>query len=197
MQLCIAAGAHKRVDSCVFYLPRYICCTCRIFLVDVPGAQQSAVAMGEPGIQLMDRDEYSLQVSRWAIAPSWLQPCMCTHCACCQRCAGTYHLQACLAQPPNACRSTFRSAGDNPARRLLWQRGCCSLQPKKECRPHPHPSLPSQVLDRLFNGFGGRLFNQIRSREGLAYSVSGGWTATPIDHPGAERADAVLEDAVL
>lgn len=73
----------------------------RIFLVDVPGAQQSAVAMGEPGIQLMDRDEYSLQ-----------------------------------------------------------------------------------VLDRLFNGFGGRLFNQIRSREGLAYSVSGGWTATPIDHPG-------------
>jgi len=34
----------------------------RIFLVDVPGAQQAAVAMGEPGIQLMDRDEYSLQV---------------------------------------------------------------------------------------------------------------------------------------
>lgn len=33
-------------------------------------------------------------------------------------------------------------------------------------------------------GFGGRLFNQIRSREGLAYSVSGGWSATPIDHPG-------------
>lgn len=35
---------------------------CRIFLVDVPGAQQAAVATGEPGIQLMDRDEYSLQV---------------------------------------------------------------------------------------------------------------------------------------
>jgi zinc protease len=36
----------------------------RIFLVDVPGAQQAAVAAGEPGIRLMDRDEYSLQV-RW------------------------------------------------------------------------------------------------------------------------------------
>jgi len=30
----------------------------------------------------------------------------------------------------------------------------------------------------------GRLFNQIRSREGLAYSVSGGWNSAPIDHPG-------------
>lgn len=67
----------------------------------------------------------------------------------------------------------------------------------QECQPHHRPALHSQVLDRLFNGFGGRLFNQIRSREGLAYSVSGGWTATPIDHPGAERADGVIDNAVL
>lgn len=52
------------------------------------------------------------------------------------------------------------------------------------CSDTHHLRSPAQVLDRLFNGFGGRLFNQIRSREGLAYSVSGGWTATPIDHPG-------------
>ncbi|KAK9863705.1 hypothetical protein WJX84_002328 [Apatococcus fuscideae] len=40
------------------------------------------------------------------------------------------------------------------------------------------------VLNDLLNSFGGRLFDQIRSREGLAYSVSGSWTSTPIDHPG-------------
>ena len=75
--------------------------------MDVPGAQQSAVAMGEPGIQLMDRDEYSLQVSPWAIASLKLRPCMCTHCPCCPRCAGAYCLHACLAPvtkrlPPHA-----------------------------------------------------------------------------------------------
>lgn len=36
----------------------------------------------------------------------------------------------------------------------------------------------------------GRLFNQIRSREGLAYSVSGGWSSTPIDHRGLFIASA-------
>jgi predicted Zn-dependent peptidase len=36
----------------------------------------------------------------------------------------------------------------------------------------------------------GRLFNQIRSREGLAYAVSGGWRSTPIDHPGLFVASA-------
>lgn len=47
-----------------------------------------------------------------------------------------------------------------------------------------------EVLDQILNGFGGRLFNQIRSREGLAYSVSGGWANTPIDHPGLFLATA-------
>lgn len=36
----------------------------------------------------------------------------------------------------------------------------------------------------------GRLFNQIRSRDGLAYSVSGGWAPTPTDHPGLFMATA-------
>lgn len=48
----------------------------------------------------------------------------------------------------------------------------------------PAPALSPAPLLAGGAGFGGRLFNQIRSREGLAYSVSGGWTATPIDHPG-------------
>ncbi|CAK0782146.1 hypothetical protein CVIRNUC_005584 [Coccomyxa viridis] len=39
------------------------------------------------------------------------------------------------------------------------------------------------VLGDILNSFGGRLFDRIRSREGLAYSVSGGWD-TPLDHPG-------------
>ncbi|GAQ83813.1 peptidase m16 domain protein [Klebsormidium nitens] len=39
------------------------------------------------------------------------------------------------------------------------------------------------VLNNVLNGFGGRLFNEVRSREGLAYSVSGGWSPA-IDHKG-------------
>ncbi|GIL98502.1 hypothetical protein Vretimale_3837 [Volvox reticuliferus] len=39
------------------------------------------------------------------------------------------------------------------------------------------------VLSGVFNSFGGQLFDKLRSREGLAYSVSGGWDSPP-DHPG-------------
>lgn len=38
-------------------------------------------------------------------------------------------------------------------------------------------------LDSVFNSFGGQLFDTLRSKEGLAYSVSGGWDSPP-DHPG-------------
>jgi zinc protease len=40
------------------------------------------------------------------------------------------------------------------------------------------------VLGSLLNGFSGRLFNEIRSREGLAYSVSAGWPSAPAGHEG-------------
>ncbi|XP_024525480.1 uncharacterized protein LOC112344626 [Selaginella moellendorffii] len=40
------------------------------------------------------------------------------------------------------------------------------------------------VLNGVLNGFGGLLFDEIRSKEGLAYSVSGGWSPS-IDHRGA------------
>jgi zinc protease len=39
------------------------------------------------------------------------------------------------------------------------------------------------VLNGVLNGFGGRLFNEIRSRQGLAYSVYGQWQAN-FDYPG-------------
>lgn len=39
------------------------------------------------------------------------------------------------------------------------------------------------VLNSVLNGFGGRLFNQVRSREGLAYSVYGVWSPR-YDYPG-------------
>lgn len=39
------------------------------------------------------------------------------------------------------------------------------------------------VLNGLFNGFGGRLYNDLRSRQGLAYSVYGFWSAA-YDYPG-------------
>lgn len=39
------------------------------------------------------------------------------------------------------------------------------------------------VINQILNGLGGRLFNEIRSKDGLAYSVFGQWYAT-FDHPG-------------
>ena len=39
------------------------------------------------------------------------------------------------------------------------------------------------VLNEVLNGFGGRLFNEIRSRQGLAYLVYAFWAAR-YDHPG-------------
>lgn len=43
------------------------------------------------------------------------------------------------------------------------------------------------VLNDVFNGFGGRLFNELRSRQGLAYSVYGVWSPN-YDYPGTFQA---------
>ena len=40
-----------------------------------------------------------------------------------------------------------------------------------------------EVLNGVLNGFGGRLFNEVRSRQGLAYSVYGYWSPQ-FDYPG-------------
>uniref|UniRef100_A0A6S8MN13 Peptidase M16 C-terminal domain-containing protein n=1 Tax=Dunaliella tertiolecta TaxID=3047 RepID=A0A6S8MN13_DUNTE len=45
------------------------------------------------------------------------------------------------------------------------------------------------VLGGMLSSFGGALFDQLRSREGLAYSVSGGWQSPP-GHPGLFIAQA-------
>lgn len=46
------------------------------------------------------------------------------------------------------------------------------------------PDYPSlSVMNEVLNGFGGRLFNQLRSRQGLAYTVYGFWGAN-YDFPG-------------
>ena len=42
---------------------------------------------------------------------------------------------------------------------------------------------PMSVLNEVLNGFGGRLFNEIRSRQGLAYSVYAVWSPR-YDHNG-------------
>jgi zinc protease len=42
---------------------------------------------------------------------------------------------------------------------------------------------PLSVLNEVLNGFGGRLFNQVRSRQGLAYSVYAYWSPR-WDYPG-------------
>lgn len=54
------------------------------------------------------------------------------------------------------------------------------------------------VLNEVFNGFGGRLFNEVRSRQGLAYSVYGYWSPR-FDYPGMfvaggqTRSDATVQ----
>ncbi|BFM39829.1 pitrilysin family protein [Synechocystis sp. LKSZ1] len=46
------------------------------------------------------------------------------------------------------------------------------------------PDYPAlTVMNGVLSGFGGRLFNNIRSQQGLAYSVSGSWQAA-YDYPG-------------
>ncbi|MFN9174671.1 MAG: M16 family metallopeptidase [Synechocystis sp.] len=46
------------------------------------------------------------------------------------------------------------------------------------------PDYPAlSVMNGVLGGFGGRLFNNIRSKQGLAYSVSGRWQAA-YDYPG-------------
>lgn len=46
------------------------------------------------------------------------------------------------------------------------------------------PDYPAlDVLNGVLSGFGGRLFNSVRSRQGLAYSVYGSWSAR-YDYPG-------------
>lgn len=47
-----------------------------------------------------------------------------------------------------------------------------------------NPDYPVlDVLNSVLNGFGGRLFNSVRSRSGLAYSVYGAWNPQ-FDYPG-------------
>lgn len=46
------------------------------------------------------------------------------------------------------------------------------------------PDYPAlDVMNQVLNGFGGRLFNEVRSRQGLAYSVYGFWSPR-YDYPG-------------
>ncbi|MDP5015931.1 MAG: insulinase family protein [Dolichospermum sp.] len=46
------------------------------------------------------------------------------------------------------------------------------------------PDYPAlDVMNDVLNGFGGRLFNELRSRQGLAYSVYGMWSPR-FDYPG-------------
>jgi zinc protease len=61
------------------------------------------------------------------------------------------------------------------------------------------PDYPAlDVLNNVLNGFGGRLFNEVRSRQGLAYSVYGYWNPR-YDYPGMfiaggqTRSDATVQ----
>lgn len=61
------------------------------------------------------------------------------------------------------------------------------------------PDYPAlDVLNNVLNGFGGRLFNEVRSRQGLAYSVYGYWSPR-FDYPGMflaggqTRSDATVQ----
>ena len=62
-----------------------------------------------------------------------------------------------------------------------------------------NPDYPAlDVLNGVLNGFGGRLFNEVRSRQGIAYSVYGSWSPR-FDYPGMfiaggqTRSDATVQ----
>ncbi|MCC5625088.1 pitrilysin family protein, partial [Nostoc sp. CHAB 5715] len=62
-----------------------------------------------------------------------------------------------------------------------------------------NPDYPAlDVLNGVLSGFGGRLFNEVRSRQGLAYSVYGEWSPR-FDYPGMfiaggqTRSDATVQ----
>lgn len=62
-----------------------------------------------------------------------------------------------------------------------------------------NPDYPAlDVLNGVLNGFGGRLFNEVRSRQGIAYSVYGQWSPR-FDYPGIfiaggqTRSDATVQ----
>ncbi|WP_138499051.1 M16 family metallopeptidase [Nostoc sp. PA-18-2419] len=64
------------------------------------------------------------------------------------------------------------------------------------------PDYPAlSVLNDVLNGFGGRLFNEVRSRQGIAYSVYGVWSPR-YDYPGMfiaggqTRSDATVQFVV-
>jgi zinc protease len=65
-----------------------------------------------------------------------------------------------------------------------------------EFKSPDYPAL--DVLNGVLNGFGGRLFNEVRSRQGLAYSVYGYWSPR-YDYPGVfiaggqTRSDATVQ----
>ncbi len=47
-----------------------------------------------------------------------------------------------------------------------------------------NPDYPTlSVINGILNGYGGRLYNEVRSRQGLAYSVYGFWSVS-YDYPG-------------
>lgn len=47
-----------------------------------------------------------------------------------------------------------------------------------------NPDFPTlSVINGILNGYSGRLYNEVRSKQGLAYSVSGFWSAS-YDYPG-------------
>lgn len=52
------------------------------------------------------------------------------------------------------------------------------------------------VFGEILNSFGGVLFDSIRSKQGLAYSVSAGIESTPIDHKGLFVATAQTDNPV-
>ena len=58
-----------------------------------------------------------------------------------------------------------------------------------------NPDYPAlSVMNGLLNGFGGRLFNEVRSRKGLAYSVYGLWNPNS-DYPGQFTAGGQTQTA--
>eukprot|EP00983_Pelagomonas_calceolata_P068831 1150102-Pelagomonas_calceolata.AAC.2 len=142
----------------------------KVFLLDRPGATQASVFAAEPGVALDDPDATSLDVLGVVLCSRWVSmPCNEEH--------GVLDLSVQKVEVV-----PYLSCYEKKFGNLRQIKG---KKRRKSMLHQPSLAWPSGML----SSFGGALFDQLRSREGLAYSVSGGWQSPP-GHPGLFIAQA-------
>lgn len=95
---------------------------------------------------------------------------------------GDWQSTGALAQPPEATSATQVQSGIFFVDQPQLSQSYIQIGHLGGRRNSPDYA-PMTVLNEVLNGFGGRLFNEVRSRQGLAYVVYAFWAAR-YDYPG-------------